>query len=220
MNRRWLGCLLGLFCATTVGYTVSIVAATPEDMIRRPFSCPEQPNTEAKGFQVLSVRKWAQGVAVLYRGQCQIENASKSIFSYRVVKRNGMEWQLLSSGNHISKETKPQNTKQKNKTHFIEYGVGRAPSQRSKTTAKQRHATFYGQVLSPNVAAVEVTFNNGKVLRDTGLDGMLLLVAPGATGICDVRVLGFDNQILQREELISRQTTVSGNTCQPISGQL
>jgi hypothetical protein len=220
MNRRWLGCLLGLFCVTTVGYTVSIVAATPEDMIRRPFSCPDQPQTEAKEFQVLSVRKWAQGFVALYRGKCLIENTSKSVLSYRVVKRNGMEWNLLSAGNHISKDAHQKKAKHKDEKPLIEYGVGRAQTKASPTQRKERHTIFYGQVLTANVAAVEVTFNNGKVLRDRGLDGMLLLVAPGATGICDVRILGVDNQILQREELISRQTTSDGNTCQPISGQL
>lgn len=214
MNRRWLGGLVGLICVATVGYTVSIVAATPEDMIRRPFTCPGQPEAEAKGFQVLTVRKWSQGLVALYRGNCndssKSENPQQSVLSYRVVKRNGMEWSLIDTGSYVSKQRKSDSSKK-----LIEYSVGR-----TNTKGKERYTVFYGEVRSPNVAAVEVTFNNGKVLRDNSTDGMLLLVAPGATAICDVRALGVDNQILQRDELIPINTTALGKTCQPISGQL
>lgn len=222
MNRRWLGGLLGLFCITAVGYTVSIVAATPEEMLRRPFSCPTALSTEAHDFQVLTVRKWAQGIVALYRGQCAAiaGKDAKALLSYRVVKRSGMEWQLSSTGSYPSRAR--EKSKQSSERKLIEYSVDR-----NSPKAKERHAVFYGEVLSPNVAAVEVTFNNGKVLRDTGLDGMLLLVASGATGVCDVRVLGVDNQILQRDELAASSpltpesaVNVEGNTCQPISGQL
>ncbi|MER3435023.1 MAG: hypothetical protein C4288_16795 [Leptolyngbya sp. ERB_1_1] len=217
MNRRWLGGLVGLICFATVGYTVSIVAATPEEMLRRPFTCPEGSQTEAKNFQVLTVRKWSEGMVALYRGNCERDRSTQSkdatrqsLLSYRVVKRNGMEWNLLSTGSYVSQQSDSENSKK-----LLEYNVGR-----SNTKGKERHAVFYGEIVSPTVAAVEVTFNNGKVLRDSSLDGMLLLVAPGATGICDVRVLGVDNQILQRDELIPTSTIAVNNTCQPISGQL
>jgi len=217
MNRRWLGGLVGLICLATVGYTVSIVAATPEEMLRRPFTCPGESQTEAKNFQVLTVRKWSEGMVALYRGNCERDRptqskdaARQSMLSYRVVKRNGMEWNLLSTGSYVNQQSDSENSKK-----LLEYNVGR-----SNTKGKERHAVFYGEIVSPTVAAVEVTFNNGKVLRDSGLDGMLLLVAPGATGICDVRALGVDNQILQRDELIPTSTIAVNNTCQPISGQL
>lgn len=219
MNRRWLGGLVGLIGLATVSYTVSIVAATPDEMIRRPFTCPGQSDTEAKEFQVLTVRKWAEGVVALYRGKCEDDRATsrskdstrQPMLSYRVVKRDGMEWNLLSTGSYFSKQSEPEDTSKR----LIEYSVGR-----TNPKGKERHTVFYGEVVSPTVAAVEVTFNNGKVLRDSGLDGMLLLVAPGATGICDVRALGVDNQILQRDELIPTNATAVNNTCQPISGQL
>lgn len=212
MNRRWLGSLIALFGATTVGYTVSIVAATPEDMIRRPFSCPGQSSGAPREFKVLSVRKWSQGIAALYSGKCPGEKEPQSVLSYRVVKRNGMEWLLTGTGTHLIQDRKKSKSDAKK---LIEYGVGR-----TMPKTKERHAVFYGKVLSANVATVEVTFNNGKVLRDKGLDQKLLLVAPGATGICDVRVLGIDNQILQREEVVSPTAAIVGNACQPISGQL
>lgn len=219
MIRRWLGGLVGLMSLASVGYTVSLVAATPEEMIRRPFTCPSRSQTEATGFQVLTVRKWAEGMVALYRGNCLDDRSvvqtkdpkQQPVLSYRVVKRNGMEWNLLGSGSYFTRQSKSLDKSKK----LIEYGVGR-----SNPKEKRQYTVFYGEVLEPTVAAVEVTFNNGKVLRDRGVDGMLLLVAPGATGICDVRALGVDNQILQRDEVIPINTTAVNNTCQPISGQL
>jgi hypothetical protein len=56
-------------------------------------------------------------------------------------------------------------------------------------------------------------------MRDSATDGLFLLVAPGATGVCDVRIVGIDKQILQRDEIIS-PASLDRNPCQPISGQL
>lgn len=215
MNRRLAGCLIGFLVLTTAaGYTFSLVAATPEEALRLPFSCPGKPNVEAEKFQVLTVRKWSKGIVALYQGICPSQNKqafNQQVLSYRVVKRRGMEWLLGGAGTHVSKGASSKSTE------LIDYGVDRT----SAAKGSDRYTVLYGQVLSPQVSAVEVTFNNGKSLRDESPDGLFALVAQGATGVCDIRVFGYDNQILQRHELISRNTkTLDGNTCQPISGQL
>ncbi|MCU0547946.1 MAG: hypothetical protein MUC48_01240 [Leptolyngbya sp. Prado105] len=222
MNRRWLFGLVGLICLGTVGYNaVSIVAATPEEILRRSFSCPGESKAEAKDFQVLTVRKWEKGIVALARGQCpgeastfQKESSLQPVLNYRVVKRQGMEWNLTGTGSALSQNFEKSKSGKSNKK-LIQYNVGR-----TEPKAKEKHTVFYGEILSPSVASVEVAFDNGKVLRDTGVDGMLLLVAPGATAICDVRALGVDHQILQRDEPIPVRSTSGMNTCQPISGQL
>lgn len=214
MNRRLVGCLIGFLVLTTAaGYTFSLVAATPEEVLRLPFSCPGKPDVEAEKFQVLTVRKWSKGMVALYQGTCPSQDRqafSQQVLSYRVVKRRGMEWLLGSVGSRVSKSASLKSTE------LIDYGVDRTAAQGS-----DRYTVLYGQVLSPQVSAVEVTFNNGKSLRDESPDGMFALVAQGATGVCDIRVFGYDNQILQRHELIPRKAEMAdGNTCQPISGQL
>lgn len=253
MKRRWVGGLVGLLGIATGSYAFSLVAATPEEMIRRPFACPEQAQVAAKDFQVLAVRNWQEGVVALYRGTCpatdkrfasEAQGKDEIVLSYRVVKRDGMEWQLSSSGNYRLRS--PQRNSKGRNERLIEYSVGRnlnrtasqkrnalpfaqdaaaKESQASKPSSpnpRDRYAVFFGQVLSPKVATVEVTFNNGKILRDNATDSLFLLVAPGATGVCDVRVLGIDKQILQRDEIISPEAKDKphSNRCQPISGQL
>lgn len=225
MRRQWIGCLIGLLGITTVSYTYSLVAATPEEMLRRPFACPDQPSVAAKNFQVLSVRKWEKGIVALYRGACPTEEkrfaneprTNESVLSYRVVKRVGAEWQAIGSGNHWSDESRST-------SKLIDYGVGKTSenaNQPSERRAANQYAVFFGQVLSPMVSAIEVTFNNGKILRDSTTDGLFLLVSSGATQVCDVRVLGADNQILQRDEIdFPNSEAAQSDTCQPISGRL
>lgn len=224
MNRQWVGCLMGCLVLTTAGgYAFSLVAATPEEALSRPFSCPSKPEVEAKNFQVLTIRKWSKGIVAVYRGLCPV-NAKQSfskdrknleqVLSYRAVNRNRMEWHLSSTGSYrsqIEEKGKPASAK------LVDYGVNWTGGK-----GNDRHAVLYGQVISPQVSAIEATFNNGKSLRDESPDGLFALVAPGATGICDIRVFGYDNQILQREELLSPKKPAArdGNTCQPISGQL
>lgn len=215
MNRRLVMSLMIGLGLTAAGWAVALVAATPEEALRRPFSCPGQPEVEAKNFQVLTTRKWSKGILALYRGNCpgDKQSSDQQVLSYRVIKQTGMEWQLSSSGGRFTTAEKSKSKP----VSLIDYGVGRTVGK-----GNDRQTILYGQVLSPQVSAVEVTFNNGKSLRDESPDGLFALVAPGATGICDIRVFGYDNQILQRNELISPQKSDphDGNTCQAISGQL
>jgi hypothetical protein len=56
----------------------------------------------------------------------------------------------------------------------------------------------YGEVLKLGVAAVEVTFDNGQVLRDTVTpEGMFVLLVDGPVIYCTVRVLDTQDQVLE-----------------------
>jgi hypothetical protein len=216
MNWKLLSSLVSLLVLPIVGYKMSIVAATPELPLKPGFTCPSR--SAAKDVQVLAVRQWSQGAVVLYRGLCAVEPVVGStptwqpMLNYRLVKQYGRTWQLGSSGSRPAQGQTPTKNER-----LIAYS-----SDRSATAARDRYSIFYGQVVSPKVAAVEVTFNNGQTLRDPVRDGMFAIVAPGATGICDVRIFGTDNQILQRDELVTAPLNAPpiGNTCQPMSGQL
>ncbi len=222
MNLKLLSGLVSLLVLPIVGYKMSLVAATPEAPLNQGFACPGQAAIAAQDFQVLAVRQWSQGAVALYRGLCPVTgdtaptSTRRAVLSYRIVKRHGRTWQLGQSGSHPHPTDQTQQRPAKSE-RLIEYRIDRG-----STLVNDRYSIFYGQVVSPKVSAVEVTFNNGKILRDKVLDGMFALVAPGATGICDVRIFGADNQILQRDELVSSQSNSPqiGNTCQPMSGQL
>ena len=62
----------------------------------------------------------------------------------------------------------------------------------------ETYALTYGKVLSPEVAAVEITFDNGKILRDEATNGVFVLISPAANHSCQMRVLGKNDKILRR----------------------
>jgi len=62
-------------------------------------------------------------------------------------------------------------------------------------------ACAVGRVVSPEVAAVEVLFKNGKVLRDPVSDGYVALVADQTTGAVHARILNAKGETMQLLDL-------------------
>lgn len=54
-----------------------------------------------------------------------------------------------------------------------------------------------GHVLSPDVAAVEATFDDGQTLRTDVVDAHFVVVAPGASATRELRVLGSAGEVLR-----------------------
>jgi hypothetical protein len=171
---------------------------TPTWVIHQHVACPTTGEKAVQRFQVLGTHRWAKGVIVLYSAMCPTKDGKAStqrVFGHQVMKRDGMGWQV-SSGDSFGMENSPKATDQKTAEQLIDYGVGR-----SRPEESDRYLILYGQILNPKVTAVEATFNNGQVLRDSGSDGAFALAASDATGICELRILGTDNQILRKDEL-------------------
>ncbi len=183
---------------STTGCVYAWLTDTPTRVIHQHVACPTTGEKAVQGFQVLGTHRWAKGVIVLYSAMCPTNDGKAStqrVFGHQVMKRDGMGWQV-SSGDSFGTEDRPKKTDQKTAEQLIDYGVSR-----SKPEESDRYLILYGQILNPKVGAVEATFNNGQVLRDSGSDGAFALVAPDATGICELRILGTDNQILRKDEL-------------------
>lgn len=183
---------------STSGCVYAWLTDTPTRVIHQHVACPTPGQKAAQGFQVLGTHRWAKGVIVLYSAMCPTNDGKAStqrVFGHQVMKRDGMGWQV-SSGDSFGMENSAKKTDQKTAEQLIDYGMSR-----SNPEERDRYLILYGQILNPKVGAVEVTFNNGQVLRDSGSDGAFALVAPDATGICELRILGTDNQILRKDEL-------------------
>lgn len=220
--KRWLPCLVGLVSLVAVGYTLVLLADDPNGVVYQNVSCPTLDHTTAKGFQVLSTHRWSKGMVVLYSALCPTQDGKSSmqrVFGHQVVQRNGMSWHVSSSDSYGTGSTPTSPEK------LIEYGISRSQSREG-----DRYTILYGQVLAPKVKAVEATFNNGTVLRQFTVSGSFALLSPGATDICELRILGKDHQILRQKELgsplnpllpknfVSRDQ--SSNRCLPVSNQL
>lgn len=222
--KRLLTCITGFLALTTSTCALaSFLTATPKDLIDQTVSCPTDEKAKAEGFKVLSTQTWSQGVIVLYTAFCPTDNAKttmRPVFGHKVVKRNGTTWQVSGSDSYGT-ESKSAPSEQ-----LVEYGISRSSNQRSANIPsyhEEPYTILYGRVLKPNVVAVEVTFNNGKTMRDGSSNGVFALLSDGATGICELRILGADNQILRQDALaIPKHLTHSKHLvqCLPMSHQI
>lgn len=57
---------------------------------------------------------------------------------------------------------------------------------------------IYGQVFSPEVSAVEVSFEDGETRRDTADYGCFLMIAPDYHRFAELRLIGEDGEVLAR----------------------
>jgi hypothetical protein len=188
--------LVGVLLCATAGYSLNRFILSPEDVVRRNLGniCPQ--NTVAEDFHVLNTRKWSARKIVVYRVNCRSENVipvkNRNFLGHQVVVRKGLGWQASGSGDRLEVLPQPPG-------ELVHYGIGL----NQKNVGGDRHTVIYGEVLKPKVAAVEATFDNGRTLRDEGKDGILAMVLPEAVEVREIRVLGADGQILQRDSTSS-----------------
>lgn len=221
MMKRLLTCLIGLVGLTVsgyaiYGYTTSVLSSAPTDIIRQGVPCSTDGSAKAESVQVISTHRWSKGVVVLYSALCPAsgkrQNSLQRVFGHKVVKQDGMKWQVSGSDSYGT-EAPPKASEK-----LVNFGISR-----SVKPGGDRYAILYGQVISKKVEAVEVTFDNGQILRDESSNGVFALVSPSATGVCELRVIGADNQILQQEDLavpkrFARENQT--NQCLPVTHQL
>jgi hypothetical protein len=200
--KRLLTCLIGFFALAVSGHTVSFlvklrqhaaITLLSKEMMYQSVACPQNQKAKAKGLQVLSTHQWSQGVVVLYSAVCPgktHQEPMQRVIGHKVVKRNGMHWQLSGSDSYGIQTNAPVSER------LVEYSISK-----SSESGRDRYAILYGQVLKAKVTAVEATFDNGQVVRGRGDEGVFALLSPGATAICELRVIGNDNQILKQEDL-------------------
>jgi hypothetical protein len=195
-------------------FSIALARDPQSDLVRRGIGCVPD-STQPKSLQVLDTHRWSNGVVVLYTGLCPSQNRRsplQRVLGHKVIKRSGIHWKISGSDSYgTEKRLQPSE-------EFITYGISKGLNRRN-----DRYTIVYGQVLKPKVAAIEVTFDNGRVLRGAGNNGVFALISPGATGVCELRVLGTDNQILQQKDLATPQRFALGkqaHQCLPVSRQL
>jgi hypothetical protein len=177
--------------AVVGGYAVTEMM--PNQVIHQNISCPTTETADAQEVKVLGTFRWQKGVVVLYSALCSTHNAQdgrQQVLGHQVVRREGINWQISSSDSYSV--SNPQQASEK----LIEYGVSQAHEQ-----SGDRYTILYGQFLTPHVSTVEATFDNGEVLRADGRGKVFGLISVGAANVCELRILGPDNQLLRREDL-------------------
>ncbi len=195
VNRLPIYPLLGLVVLATFGCLMASAGSSvvpvwggPENIARRSFEC--SPGERGENFQVVETRNSPHGVIVLYRAECpptqdeifgqEVPIPQRQVFGYSLVERTLAVWQQTKG--HWTGRVGTSEPGQ-----FIDFNVG----------SDDEHTIVYGRILSPDVSSVEVTLNDGRVLRDGIVNGMFALVGP-VGGSCELRALDARGKVLQR----------------------
>ncbi|HEY9605411.1 MAG TPA: hypothetical protein V6C85_27650 [Allocoleopsis sp.] len=201
---------VGLLLCVASGYSLNRVVLGMEATVLRELGNICSPQSVAEDFRLLGSRKWSHKAIVIYRVNCQTKNRFppqiKNQLGYKILARKGIGWQVVGGGEHL--EVLPQPLGE-----LVQYGTSRNPNHQA------RQAIIYGEILSPTVAAVEVTFDNGKTLQDKGKGGIFVLTIPEAVGIREVRVLGTDGHVLQHDSK-NLPTIYLDNSLSPVAPTL
>ncbi len=228
MKRLLIG-LTALVGLATSSCALSILATTlPKDLVRKSVVCPTDKKAKIENFQVLSTQRWSQGVIVLYSALCPAKNQQEpmqKVFGHKVLKRNGISW-LVSGSDSYTSDDRVSDKAEK----LVDYDISKSsPNHRGQLASQpgssvdQTYTIIYGRSLQDKVAKIEATFDNGMILRDRIENKVFALIAPGATGVCELRVLGADNQILKQEDLAVPKPLAKmqkARLCLPVSHQL
>jgi hypothetical protein len=215
--KRSLTCLVGLVSLTAAAAFGCYLLSTQfpvadRSTVRLPVPCPPQDRAQAEQVQVLSTHRWSQGVVVLYSALCPSGNKAQlqPIFGHQVVTQAGKSWQVSGSGSYGTEQSATAADR------LVDYSVSKSISR-----GNDRYTILYGQILKPKVTAVEASFDNGQILRDDSGKGVFALISPGSRAVCELRVFGPDNQILQQENLtLPRQfAPTKSSRCLPATRQ-
>lgn len=199
--------LLVLFALSTLGCASSRVESAdfqgdPQAVVSSEYACPN-----GEGASVFETRPWKRGVVVVYEVRC---DDSEHLSGHSVFRQVRDGWKL------IDRKTSNISTEEFSTTgtlvdyyfsgiddfsvSFVDQLQEFIPHSLRRERIRPKHYYgVYGRILSPEVAAVEATFNTGETLRDEGNGGMFALTSFRAAEICEFRVLGANDQVLQHE---------------------
>ena len=145
------------------------------------------------GFEVLETRpipNVADIVLVRYRFLPPVDGqpSTAPAVGIQLVARQETHWSSQ-SGSALSRTSSPEQLI--DYLHIAHHAGG------------DTYATVFGHVLTPDVAAVEATFDNGQTVRDTVNHDSFVLVAPHTNAARELRALDKSGRILRRFDLPS-----------------
>lgn len=173
--KRWAIVLCGIVLS---GCVLTSSVSTPEGAVRQALA--NGGSTGGLGLQVLARRPRHHGVFALY--------TTDTGFGYAFVVPEGGSWILQSSSSGGSALAPFQQQR-------VRYGIG------TGTQPARSYQIVYGQALRLDVAEVETTFSDGKIVRDSLTNGVFALVTdlPDQGVVpCELRVLDAEKQFLER----------------------
>jgi hypothetical protein len=196
---------------------------TVRDAVEEPHSQCLLSNRILGDFRILRTIEYSQGALVFYREICR--NSASSILSAQLyvsvlykentdwqktkvsrsrdsitydidpVEYRGSVWRLTTTNFSAGYMTSPIDLASRS---LVWYSLASFRAAKGKNSARD-YTYISGRALTPEVVAVETTFSTGQNLRDRVTNGVFGMILPRATGIVELRVLGANGQVLQRD---------------------
>jgi hypothetical protein len=153
----------------------------------------------ARNVTILGRREWQSGQVVLF--EAEDPPGTTNLGSAVVQPRLGCGWVLRASGmDQIALPGASPSLLRMDGQAFYDMPL----------------VMVYGHLLDPQVAAVEVTFDNGATQRETIRDSIFLLNEPVARIGCSLRLFDHQGQMIQQiDDLPARLFPALAHTCPP-----
>lgn len=170
-------------------------AATREGAARQTVSCADPPD-DGVGFLVRATYPWANGWIVLYRVSCPAGTAvgpgAQGVegIGHTFVEQIDGKWYAAGS-QWVGRRDRPT------PEEVVEVGTNSGGG----SDPRSQYSIVYGEALTPNVAAVQVTFAGGITEQARLSDGFFAAIVPGAVMACEARVLAADGTMLREVDL-------------------
>lgn len=167
-------------------------AATPEEAARLTSPCDTTVDENAN-FVIHDKRVWGNGFIIIYSLSCPpgtLSGKPVQAVGHTFVELQKTKWYAHSS--NWAGGSEPLDPK-----HFVEVGT----SNGGGSDAKSNYSIVYGQVLTQDVSAIEVIFENGEIRRDQPKNHIFSIIVPGSSKACELRVFGVGGQLVHQRDL-------------------
>jgi hypothetical protein len=187
MNRLFVPMMLGLLLTASLSCTQTVAGAP------NPLAAVQQQVQPGDNFHVLGVRQLPNNQAVVFFVETQPPQPNTSpteMIGYHLVSKDRVgRWFVRGSGGY-SYAHEPGSTER------LVYGEGSIPDDNG-----QLSQFLYGQRLSDQATAIEVTLTNGETQREEIDDSIFIMLLPVGIRYCEVRIIGQENKVLQRDTI-------------------
>lgn len=194
MKQLLASLMIVLLLLTACGHNPpSARGATPEEAAMNVI--PKLSNPAPTKIDLHGTHVTPYGTAVFYTTEFAAYPESAG-FGFVLAEKQGSGW--------ITRDIQQTNPVVYRQTHKYVFVTGTVHD------LNGRVGSTWGRVLKPEVAAVEVMFNDGQIMRDTITpEGMFIVMANNTFGYCTVRVLDGQGQVLETIR------TEAANGCDP-----
>lgn len=146
-------------------------------------------NPRLELVEVVATRPWERGHVVLYRGIMQTgpgPGDREPVFGYEILERKGIDWRFIGGGAASAGRVGPDGRR-------VSYSTGGGGG-----TEHGRFTIVSGEVLAPEVEAVEVVFDDGERLRDDTANDVFAFVVTRLVTPCAILLFDGQNQLLEQ----------------------